>query len=198
MSSFFIADSKRILRRKMLAKRNGLNEQEIHSKSKLIQEIFTASTLFKESNVLGVYLSHDSEVETRMIIEAGLRKMKTIAVPRVIDSGSMSFHKINGFRMNSLVKGKFGILEPNGTESDVSAVMDLLIVPGIAFDLHGYRLGRGMGYDDKFLRNKGQMTVIGLAFDIQIRRTGFLPHSKNDMKVDIVVTETGFRSLALN
>ena len=182
----------------MLAKRNGLNEQEIHSKSKLIQEIFTASTLFKESNILGVYLSHDSEVETRMIIEAGLRKMKTIAVPRVIDSGSMSFHKINGFRMNSLVKGKFGILEPNGTESDVSAAMDLLIVPGIAFDLHGYRLGRGMGYYDNFLRNKGQMTVIGLAFDIQIRRTGFLPHSKNDMKVDIVVTETGFRSLALN
>ena len=100
--------------------------------------------------------------------------------------------------MNSLVKGKFGILEPNGTESDVSAAMDLLIVPGIAFDLHGYRLGRGMGYYDNFLRNKGQMTVIGLAFDIQIRRTGFLPHSKHDLNVDIVVTETGFRSFALS
>lgn len=196
--SSFIVDSKRILRRKILAKRNALTEQEIQSKSRQIQEIFTASSLFRESHVLGVYLSHESEVKTQMIIEAGLRKMKTVAVPRVIDSGSLSFHKIDRFRMNSLAKGKFGILEPNGTEKDVSAAIDLLIVPGVAFDLHGYRLGRGMGYYDNFLRNKGQMTVIGLAFDIQIRRTGFLPHSKHDMKVDIVVTETGFRSFALS
>ena len=182
----------------MLAKRNGLTEQEIHSKSKQIQEIFTTSSFFEESNVLGVYLAHGSEVRTRLIIEAGFRNLKTMAVPRVMDSESMSFHKIDNNHINSLLKGKFGILEPNGTECDVSKTVDLLIVPGIAFDLHGYRLGHGMGYYDNFLRNKGQMTVIGLAFDIQIIKTRFLPHSKYDIKVDNVVTETGFRSFALD
>jgi 5-formyltetrahydrofolate cyclo-ligase len=76
--------------------------------------------------------------------------------------------------------------------------MDLLIVPGIAFDLHGYRLGHGMGYYDNFLRNNGQMTVIGLAFDIQIIKTRFLPHSKYDVKIGNVVTESGFQSFELD
>jgi len=182
----------------MLAKRNGLTEPEIHSKSRRIQEIFTTSSFFEEANILGVYLAHGSEVRTWMIIEAAFRNMKTIAVPRVIDSASMRFYEINQYSMNSLLKGKFGILEPNGTESDVSEAVDLLIVPGIAFDLNGYRLGHGMGYYDNFLRNKGQMTVIGLAFDFQILKIGLLPHSKYDMKVDNVVTEMGFHSCVLD
>lgn len=180
----------------MLAKRNGLTELEIHNKSKQIQDIFTTSSFFEEASILGVYLAHGSEVKTQMIIEAAFRNMKTIAVPRVIDSTSVRFYEIDEYGMNSLLKGRFGILEPNGTENDVSKAMDLLIVPGIAFDSHGYRLGHGMGYYDNFLRNKGQMTVIGLAFDFQIIK--ILPHSKYDMKVDNVVTETGFHSFVLD
>ena len=193
-----IADNKRILRSEILAKRNRLTELEIHSKSKQIQEIFTTSRFFEESNILGVYLAHGSEVRTRMIIEAGFRKTKTIAVPRVIDSASMKFYEIDEYSMNSFLKGKFGVLEPKGTEIDVSKAMDLLIVPGIAFDLHGNRLGHGLGYYDNFLRNKGQMTAIGLAFDFQITKNRFLPHSRHDMKVDNVVTETGFQSFVLD
>jgi 5-formyltetrahydrofolate cyclo-ligase len=181
----------------MLAKRNRLTELEIHDKSKQIQEAFTASNFFEEANTLGVYLSHGSEVRTQKIIEACFRDMKTIAVPRVIDSASMSFHEIDEYHMNSLLKGKFGILEPDGTESEVSKSMDLLIVPGVAFDLHGYRLGHGMGYYDKFLRNNGQTTAVGLAFDIQILKTQLLPHSKYDVKIGNVVTESGFQSFDL-
>lgn len=182
----------------MLAKRNCLTELEINSKSKQIQEIFTASSFFEQANILGVYLSHGSEVRTQKIIEACFRNMKTIAVPRIIDSKSIRFHEIDEHRMNSLLKGKFGILEPNSTENEVSKSMDLLMVPGIAFDLHGYRLGHGMGYYDNFLRNNGQMTVIGLAFDIQILKTRFLPHSKYDVKIGNVVTESGFQSFELD
>jgi 5-formyltetrahydrofolate cyclo-ligase len=182
----------------MLAKRNCLTELEINSKSKQIQEIFTASSFFEQANILGVYLSHGSEVRTQKIIEAGFRNMKTIAVPRVMDSKSMRFHEIDEYRMNSLRIGKFGILEPNGTEIEVSKSMDLLIVPGIAFDLHGYRLGHGMGYYDNFLRNNGQVTVIGLAFDIQIIKTQFLPHSMYDVKIGNLVTESGFQSFELD
>jgi 5-formyltetrahydrofolate cyclo-ligase len=195
---FSIADNKRILRSKLIARRNSLSKLEIRNKSKQIQEIFTASSFFEQSEVLGVYLAHGSEVKTRMIIDAGLRNMKTIAVPRVIDSGSMRFYKIDEYGTDSFFKGKFGILEPKRTGSDLSKSMDLLIVPGIAFDLHGYRLGYGMGYYDNFLRSKRKMTVIGLAFDFQIKRKQTLPHSKYDIKVDHVVTESGFQPFVLD
>ena len=178
----------------MLARRNSLTELEIYNKSKQIQEIFTASSFFEKSKVLGVYLAHCSEVRTEIIIEAGFRIRKTIAVPRVIDSASMRFYEIDNISKNSLLEGKYGIPEPKRTERDISEAMDLLIAPGIAFDLHGYRLGHGMGYYDRFLESKGHLTVIGLAFDFQLTRTRFLPHSKDDIKIDNIVTETGFHS----
>ena len=62
----------------MLARRNSLTELEIYNKSKQIQEIFTASSFFEKSKVLGVYLAHGSEVRTEIIIEAGFRIRKTI------------------------------------------------------------------------------------------------------------------------
>jgi 5-formyltetrahydrofolate cyclo-ligase len=182
----------------MLAKRNSLTEQIIQSRSKQIQEIFTTSHLFEKSKVLGIYLAHDSEVRTKIIIETSFRERKTIAMPRVIDSSSMRFYEIDEQSINSLIKGKFGISEPNGTENDVSKALDLLIVPGIAFDLHGHRLGHGMGYYDNFLRNKRPITTVGLAFDFQITRNRILPHSEYDMKVNNVVTETGIYSYPLD
>jgi 5-formyltetrahydrofolate cyclo-ligase len=191
-SSSSITTSKKILRSEMLAKRDRLTELEIHNKSKQIQETFTASHFFKESRVLGVYLAHGSEVRTQTIIEAGFENRKIIGVPRVIDSSSIKFYEIEAFSMNFLLKGKFGIPEPKGTERDVTRSIDLLIVPGIAFDLHGYRLGHGMGYYDRFLKRKENMKVIGLAFDFQLTKTRFLPHDIHDMKIDNILTETGF------
>ncbi|MGH9986558.1 MAG: 5-formyltetrahydrofolate cyclo-ligase [Nitrososphaeraceae archaeon] len=191
-SSSSIATSKKILRSEMLAKRDGLPELEIHNKSKQIQEIFAASHFFKESRVLGVYVAHGSEVRTQRIIEAGFENKKIIGVPRVIDSSSIKFYEIEASSINFLLKGKFGIPEPKGTERDITKLIDLLIVPGIVFDLHGYRLGHGMGYYDRFLKSKENMTVIGLAYDFQLTKTRFLPHDNHDMKIDNILTETGF------
>jgi 5-formyltetrahydrofolate cyclo-ligase len=175
----------------MLAKRNGLTELEILSKSKQIQEILIASRYFEESKVLGVYIPRGSEVRTQMIIDEGFKSMKTVSIPRIIDASMMRFYEMNEDRIRNLVNGKFGIPEPTGTENDVSGAMDLLIVPGIAFDLQGYRLGHGMGYYDNFLRNKGKLRSIGLAFELQVTKKRFLPRYKYDMKVDNIVTETG-------
>jgi 5-formyltetrahydrofolate cyclo-ligase len=175
----------------MLAKRNGLTELEILSKSMQIQEILIASRYFEESKVLGVYISRGSEVRTQMIIDEAFRKMKTVAIPRVIDTSMMRFYETNEDRMKNLVNGKFGIPEPTGTDNDVSEAMDLLIVPGIAFDLQGYRLGHGMGYYDNFLRKTGNLRAVGLAFDVQVIKKRVLPRYKYDMKVDNIVTEIG-------
>lgn len=178
----------------MLARRNGLTELEILTKSMQIQEILIASRYFEESKVLGVYISRGSEVRTQMVIDEAFRSRKTVAIPRVIDSSMMRFYDMNEDRMKNLVNGKFGIPEPVGTENDVSETMDLLVVPGIAFDLQGYRLGHGMGYYDNFLRKKGSLRAIGMAFNVQVIKKWLLPRSKYDMKVDNIVTETGILS----
>lgn len=178
----------------MLAKRNGLTELEIQSSSRQIQEVFITSRFFEECNVLGVYMASGSEVRTQIIIEAAFKHMKTVAIPVAIDPATLRFCEINEYSIKNLKKGKFGILEPTASDSDTSKSMDLLIVPGIAFDLQGYRLGYGMGYYDNFLSKRANLRAIGLAFDLQITKTRALPRCHYDMKVDNIVTESGFLS----
>jgi len=85
-----------------------------------------------------------------------------------------------------LVKGRFGIMEPLPYGS-VDRI-DLLVVPGIAFDRKGYRLGYGKGYYDKFLAKKDVFSI-GLAYFFQLVES--LPKGKYDMKLDSVATEAG-------
>jgi 5-formyltetrahydrofolate cyclo-ligase len=180
----------------MLAKRNALTAFEIYLKSKKIQEILTGSKIFGRSKVLGVYIAHGSEVRTRMIIEAGFRANKIVGVPKVIDPDIIKFYQIEDITSKSLGKGRYGISEPKETTKDVTEIIDLLIVPGLAFDGHGYRLGHGKGYYDKFLTEKRRMVSIGLAFGFQLAKTKTLPHNIDDRKIDKIVTETGIHSLA--
>jgi 5-formyltetrahydrofolate cyclo-ligase len=179
----------------MLAKRNALTVFEIYCKSKKIQEILTGSKIFERSKVLGVYIAHGSEVRTRMIIESGFRANKIIGVPKVIGADIIRFYQIEDVTSKSLGKGRYGIPEPKETAKDVTQIIDLLIVPGLAFDCHGYRLGYGKGYYDKFLTEKRRVISIGLAFGFQLAKTKTLPHEIDDMKIDKIVTETGIRSL---
>jgi 5-formyltetrahydrofolate cyclo-ligase len=182
----------------MLAKRNALTGFEIYHKSMQIQEILTRSRIFERSKVLGVYIAYGSEVRTRMIIEAGFRTNKVIGVPKVIDPNIIKFYQVHDFTTKSLCNGKYGISEPKETTKDVSEMIDLLIVPGLAFDTRGYRLGHGRGYYDRFLTEKRNMISIGLAFDFQLAKTQTLPHTRDDMKIDKIVTETGIHCLALD
>ena len=192
--SSLIHIKKKMLRSEILTKRNNLSASQINRKSEQIQKILIRSRFFEDSKILGVYLPHGSEVRTQMIVEASFKSTKTIAAPKIIDSSSIRFYVLSKQKMDSLSKGKFGIWEPKETETDVSQSMDLLIVPGIAFDLHGNRLGYGMGYYDNFLRNRRRIKAIGLAFDFQIMKTRALPTTNYDMKVDNVLSETGYHS----
>jgi 5-formyltetrahydrofolate cyclo-ligase len=179
----------------MLTKRNELTAFEIYHKSKKIQEILIASKIFERSKVMGVYIADGSEVRTQMIIEAGFRANKVVGVPKVIYPDIIKFYQIEDITSKSLGKGRYGISEPKETTKDVSEIIDLLIVPGLAFDGHGYRLGRGKGYYDRFFTEKRNMVSIALAFGFQFGKTKSLPHNIDDRKIDKIVTETGIQSL---
>ena len=129
------------------------------------------------------FVSFNSEVDTHDMIRNAL-KNKTIIIPKV------AHHEIEPsfiIDFDNLIPGKFGILEPIETMKIAYKNIDLILVPGIAFDKEGHRIGYGFGYYDKFLKKVPKAIKIGLAFDFQI--VDKIPREMHDVPVDLIVTE---------
>jgi 5-formyltetrahydrofolate cyclo-ligase len=167
----------------MLEKRNGLAPSEIAKLSKHIQEFVINSKEFKSAKVVGAYYAFGSEVKTDLILEKARALSKKVALPSV-EGESLAFYELSSGKY--LVKGRFGIMEPL-PYGPVDRI-DLLVVPGIAFDKKGYRLGYGKGYYDKFLAKKNVFSI-GLAYSFQLLES--LPKGKYDKRLDAITTEEG-------
>lgn len=182
---------KSILRKETLYKRNSLSQFQIASISKLIQKNLIESSEFNESKSIGIYLPIGSEVRTSDIIRNSLESKRTLLLPRVI-SNDLRFYIVEkkDFDQDAFDINKFGVKEPKETNENLEFI-DLLIVPGIAFDYYGYRIGYGHGYYDKYMTNEKFSKAIGLAYDLQIIKSP-IPKSEYDKKIDILFTESGF------
>ncbi len=176
------------IRQEILRIRNSLSETEIVSNSNIISNKVISTKEFKKAQSIGTYYPIRSEVKTFEIIKHSLATKKTIGLPRIIDSNRIAFFKImeNSFEDIKFTKGKYGILENLMSDSIVEE-MDLLIIPGIAFDLQGNRIGYGKGYYDRFLSTRKVSYIMGLAFENQIIKK--IPTTENDIPVDVLVTE---------
>lgn len=181
-------EQKSILRKEVLQKRNSLNDSQIARRSKLIQEKLIGSAEFIESKSIGVYLPVGSEVQTDHIIRNALELDKTVLLPRVIIN-ELDFFIVekHDYYHDSFDVNKFGIKEPKKTNMKLDFI-DLLIVPGIVFDSHGYRIGYGYGYYDKFMAEKNFSKSIGLAYDFQVMKNP-IPKFEFDKKIDILITD---------
>lgn len=137
-----------------------------------------------------VYIDFRNEVETNLIIDDLLTQNKEVCIPiSVPKTKEMILSKIIN-PQKELIKGTYGILEPK--EEYIRKVdpdtLDLIIVPGVAFDKDGYRIGYGGGYYDRFLDKLSKATPsIGIAFDLQILHK--VPKDFFDHPVDFIVTE---------
>jgi 5-formyltetrahydrofolate cyclo-ligase len=167
----------------MLDKRNGLDALEIARRSKRAQEFLINSKEFKSAKVIGAYYAFGSEVKTDLIIEQASVLGKKVALPSV-EGESLAFYELSSGKY--LVKGRFGIMEPL-PYGPVDKI-DLLVIPGVAFDKRGYRLGYGKGYYDKFLTGK-KVLSIGFAYSFQLLER--LPSGEHDKKLDAITTEDG-------
>jgi len=167
----------------MLEMRNRLNHPEIAKKSKTIQEFVIKSKEFESAKVVGTYYALGSEVTTELIIKCATILGKKIALPRV-EEDKITFYELSSTK--SLIRGRFGILEPQPYEqmNDI----DILIVPGIAFDKKGNRLGYGMGFYDRLLSCKRTFSI-GLAYSFQLLEN--LPHDKYDKRLNAIASEDG-------
>ncbi len=163
--------------------RNKLNSQEVAKRSKTIQGFVVNTEEFQHAKVVGAYFAIGSEVLTELIIGRAKRLGKKIALPRV-EEDKITFYELSSTK--SLIKGRFGIMEPPPYEK--MSKIDLLIVPGIAFDKKGNRLGYGKGFYDRLLSGKRTFSI-GLAYSFQLLEN--LPHDKYDKRLDAIASEDG-------
>jgi 5-formyltetrahydrofolate cyclo-ligase len=167
----------------MLERRNKLNSLEIAKRSKSIQEFVINSKEFRQAKVVGAYFAFGSEVTTELIIEQAKTLVKKIALPRV-EEDKITFYELSSIK--SLIRGRFGIMEPPPSVS-ISEI-DILVVPGIAFDKTGNRLGYGKGYYDRLMSGK-QTFSVGLAYSFQLLEN--LPYDRYDKRLDAIASEDG-------
>lgn len=156
------------------------------SASELIQGVFCTLPVFVSARVVALYRAIDNEVETAGLISAAQQSGKVVVLPAVCDGG-MQFRKV-GSEL-PLEVGAFGIPEPSPDSPvvDIGSI-DLVVVPGIAFDLEGRRIGYGKGYYDRvFHAWEGSGHLLGLCYDFQlVDRIISEPH---DVEMDLILTE---------
>lgn len=169
------------LRRHVLSERDALEKSSIKTLSHAIQKKVIESSLFRSATVVGAYHAVGSEVKTDLIVSEARKQGKIICLPRVQES-RISFYEF--VLEDGLVKGRFGIMEPPPDARP--ALPEILIVPGVAFDRDGYRLGYGKGYYDRFL-SESTTTSIGLAYSFQVIEK--IPSSPHDKRMNALVTE---------
>ena len=174
---------KNLLKDSILNKRNSLTKEKIIEKSEKIKSSLFNLQPYKQSKTPMFFVSFNSEVNTHDIIRESLGR-KTIVVPKV------AHHEIEPsiiIDFDNLIEGKLGILEPIEVMQIAYKNIDLVLVPGIAFDKEGHRIGYGFGYYDKFLRKVPKAVKIGLCFDFQV--VDRIPREAHDVPVDFIVTE---------
>lgn len=145
--------------------------------------------VYRDAKTVFTYVSMGSEVSTIEIIEMALKASKKVAVPYCIPgTREMKFYYIRS--LDDLEPGSFGVLEPKTDKcEEAKEHSGICLVPGLAFDRTGRRLGYGKGYYDRFLSNFNGCTV-GLTYQCCIADE--LPSGRYDVKVDTVIHDGGF------
>lgn len=178
--------NKQYLRKEYIIKRNNINNKSIKS-NKIFNKIIKLP-IYKKSRVIAIYYSMESEVDTTRLIRYMLDDKKEVYLPRVLDNNNMEFYKVNSLDdINN--KNKFGIYEPNISNNMLNKeLLDLIIIPGICFDLNYNRIGFGKGYYDKYLSDTN-IYKIALCFEEQILKDKIINTSDNDIKMNIIITD---------
>lgn len=181
-------DTKKGLRSAALRRRRALDPKELAALSGRVQGNLAVLPEFKGASLVVSYAAKPDEVQTKGIIEGALRDGKKVAVV-VTDPQSKTLRCSEIQSFEDLAPGTFGIPEPRrGKGRPVPiASADVILVPLVAWDMRGHRLGYGAGYFDRTLSNAGRATKVGLALECQ--RVPRIPDSRHDIALDVIVTE---------
>lgn len=195
MDETSVPDRKQALRTALLADRKEESAEQLLFADRAIACAVQALPAFAASELVLSYCSFGREVDTMRIIEDALKAGKRVALPRIVGPGNMVWHEISC--LEGLVRSSWGIMEPAPESAPelkialLASAKPIALVPGLAFDGRGFRLGYGGGYYDRFLpgfRAAGGFSI-GLCREIAFQEQE-LPHDGYDVPVDAVITES--------
>lgn len=171
------------LREEYLRMRRGLRKEEVLEKSSKISKKLLKLPILKTAKIVSAYLPLNNEVETKPIIDFLIKEDKRVFVPQF---ANYEYRFCEFKDWNDLEEGPLGILQPKTQDSISADLLDVAILPGVAFDLRCMRLGYGKGVFDQLLEGS-KAYRIGLAYYFQIVEK--LPREKHDLVMNVVVTE---------
>ena len=187
-------ENKEEIRKRLIAERDAMSQEKWQESSKAIEKKIIKSDIYKQADCILIYADFHGEVGTITLIEDALIKGKKVYLPKVHEDytqNRMDFYEI--FSTYELLSGYKGIMEPLADPTrcfkygEYSSKKVLMLVPGVAFDKNGNRLGYGKGYYDNYLSDKPSILSIGLCFAIQLMDE--IPVNERDVKLDYVITE---------
>ena len=174
------------IRKEILKKRNNLSYEEVEKKSSLI--IKNLEKFIKNAENVMIFMDMKNEVRITKLME--LYPEKNFFISKITDSKNREM-KINKYNENELILHKFGYYESSSNDFYDEKILDIVIVPAIAFDFWKNRIGFGGGYYDTFLkkvREKNKKVLfIGVCYNFQI--IDKIPTEEHDMVVNFVVNE---------
>lgn len=176
---------KRSLRELIKEKRRHFSQQKLGEMSSCICHTLLADDMLRKAEVVLMYYPLPSEVDVTPVIRELSGKGKVVLLPKVVSDTDMTIHKYED--ENSLCVGAFNIMEPVGEEYMDYDSIDVVIVPGMAFDIRGNRLGKGKGYYDRFFSRVRNIYKIGVCFPYQM--VDDVPCDEHDIRMDKVICD---------
>jgi len=178
---------KKELRGQILKQRESFSPEWLNKNSAQIHSNLKSLPAFDKAKIIHTYVDWKNEVRTQSLIAELLETGKRVIVP-VVDKNADQLKHSEIKSLSDLEPGAFGIMEPKQnpeTKVDIET-LDVILVPGVAFDTTGHRLGYGGGYYDAFLK---QTTVLKIALGFEFQIVEKIPTREEDEKIDILVTE---------
>lgn len=184
------AQDKQTIRKEILKQRRQFPHQEWQKASQKIWEYLLDWPTFQEAETIHLFINQPHEVETRSIVRYCWQSQKTVVIPYRLPHSSILGHSILS-HFDQLVQTQFDLQEPlpEARQAIPLEMIDLVLVPGVAFDQTGGRLGYGKGYYDRFL-SQVEAFFLGLTFSFQVLPS--FPQSPFDISMDAILTEDGF------
>ena len=173
---------KKELRRTIRERKRAMTEEEIVSRSEKLGQRFTASDAYKNAKTIYGYLPYNQEVRTVPMLEQALKDGKRVAVPKCYGD-EMRFIYLED--LSRVEKGYAGIPEPIADGPVANDETALVLMPGLAFDPQGHRIGYGGGFYDKFLSAEPNHPTLALCYEFQMLPS--LETEEHDIPVDTVL-----------
>lgn len=182
---------KNSLRDEYKARRAELSSEKKASLDEKICRAFLSLASYRFSDVILAYFPTSEEIDIRPLLEDALAKGKRVALPRTAPDSRMDFYFVHS--LEELTPGQFGLWEPSPQAGryQPDGTPALMIIPALAYDTFGYRLGYGRGYYDRYI-NGFEGTRAGLCYTSFLSRES-LPRGRFDIAVDFIVTEKGVK-----